>query len=211
MSDQFIHGTGRVPSSIPTRARSPPRDYQEEADVQFHSVVVRPNRPDEESVYRTQSVTVHSSRNRDNESVNSSKGPKVVGADIKIQRIDEKFRNKTEDTKTTVIKATRRQDEDDEDFFALDCDEVSRMIEDGSVIFRYFVIAAALFMLVGNIIDYKRQLVYNYGVNPLFIGISVYVWIFSIFVMTLELQPFRSGVSMCHRIILSQLNCLRFV
>ena len=213
MADDLIHGTGRVPSSIPRGHKRNLEGAREQLSSikRFQSVQVRPhNKPNDESVFRTQSVIVHSSRNYQEK----NKAPKVYGADVDLQRIDEKFRNRTDDTKTTIITATRIQDDDDDDFFAIDCDELTRMLEDGPIKFRFLVIIGALFMAIGSVIDYHEQKSYNNygsgGMTPLFFIITLYVWIFGAFIISLEIKPFHMGVSAFHRIILDQLNILRF-
>lgn len=118
--------------------------------------------------------------------------------------------------KTAVITAHKRNSEDDRrsSSLALDCNEMTKMLEDGPLKFRILVLLGAIFMVVANIMDYNELQFNNYygssGVETLFFIISLYIWIFGAFIITLEMRPFRKGVSVFHRWILEQMSFLRF-
>ncbi len=205
----LLHGTGRVPSSVPTGYLEERREVLSSIK-RFQSAQARENKkPSLDSTPRTQSVIVHSSR----QVAEKPKAPIVYGANVNLQRIDEKFRTRSDDARTTVITATRKYDDGD-DLFAVDCDELTRMIEDGPLKFRIVVMIVALFMVVASLIDYNAQSSYNNygggGMTPMFLPISIYVWVFSAFIITLEIKPFRMGTSAFHKLVLDQMNILRF-
>jgi hypothetical protein len=120
--------------------------------------------------------------------------------------------------KTAVITARRRNSKDDDhsSSLALDCTEMRKMLEDGPLKFRILVLLGAIFMVIANIIDYDKLLEdnnYYYssaGIETLFFVISLYIWLFGAFIITLEMRPFRKGVSLFHRWILEQISFLRF-
>lgn len=115
--------------------------------------------------------------------------------------------------KTTIrIKKERESDEP----LCFDCHELTKALEKGPCGFRAVVGCGALFSLVAACLDYWDRDYYEAyygdgdGSDFLFFVITCYIWVFSVFILTLELPPFRYEVSILHIIVLRFLKVLRF-
>ena len=189
MNNSIIHGTGRTPNSAPTFVSN-----------------VEDKREQLSAIKRMQTIKV-----KEPEVPEKSTKIRVVGdPDVDLLSVSEPFRNK-ETEKTAVISVHRKYDDGNDEGFALDCDEITRMLEDGPVKFRFLVLCGAVFMVLSSAFEYNQEKFYGYyGISPLFFIISLYVWIFGAFIITLEIMPFSMGVSEIHKLILDHLNILRF-
>jgi len=189
-SNSIIHGTGRTPNSVPTFVSN-----------------VEDRREQLSAIKRMRTVKA----NKEPDVPEKSTKIRVVGdPDVDLLSVSEPYRKKDTE-KTSVVKVHRRQYDDDDEGFALDCDEITRMLEDGPVKFRFLVVCGAVFMVISSAFEYNQEKFYGYyGISPLFFIISLYVWIFGAFIITLEIMPFSMGVSEIHKTILDHLNILRF-
>ena len=195
MSDNNkIHGTGRTANSAPTFVSN-----------------VEDKREQLSAIKRMQTLKVKAHKAPEIIPAGKPKIRIVGDPDADLMSVNEPFRNKKE-SQTTVISVNRNHYDDDEDEgFALDCDEIRSMLEDGPIKFRFLVLCSAIFMVIASIFEYNQQKYYSYyGVSPLFYIISLYVWIFGAFIISLEIMPFSMGVSSIHKMILEQMNILRF-
>ena len=94
--------------------------------------------------------------------------------------------------KTTTVRIKKDRDSDDS-MLGFDCHEINKLLEKGPCGFRALVGCGALFSLVAACIDYWDKDYYGdyyggYGDNGsefLFFVITCYIWIFSVFIMTL--------------------------
>ena len=221
-----MHGTGRVPSSSPTRLAKieiiERREQAKFAKIQVsHSTLSNDERlppppPSPSSPPRTQSVKIHNKKQ-----AKDKPKLKVYGEDVELQHIDAKYmaaRKNKGNTKFTVIQCERKYDDDD-DFLCCNCfDYFKSLLEDGPIKFRYVIVAVALFTMVTSVIDYdlmrgqRNYYGYNRGnnVSPFVSLITSYVLIFGLFIISLEMYPFRMGMSVFHRTILQHVNVFRF-
>lgn len=193
MSDNtIIHGTGRTPNSVPTCGSN-----------------IEDKREQLSAIKRVQS-TLNKGKTDKGHEVTGKPRIRVVGdPDADLMPVNETFRKKED--KTTVISVRGRKHDDDDEGFGLDCDEIKRMLEVGPIKFRFLVVCSALFMVIASIFEYNQQKFYSYyGVSALFYIISLYVWIFGAFIISLEIMPFGMGVFSIHKLILDQMNILRF-
>lgn len=217
-----MHGTGRVPSSSPTRLAKieiiERREQANFAKIQVsHSTLSNDERlPPPSPPPRTQSVKIHNKKK-----AKDKPKLKVHGEDIELQHVDAKYmeaRKNKGNTKFTVIQCERKYNDDD-DFLCCNCsDYFKSLLEDGPIKVRYVIIAVALFTMVACVIDYdmmrgqRSYYGYNRGknVSPFVSLITSYVLIFGLFIISLEMNPFRMGMSVFHRTILQHVNVFRF-
>jgi hypothetical protein len=113
-----------------------------------------------------------------------------------------------------VITARRKNSSGDKNApLALDCTEITKLLENGPSKFRVLVLLGAISMVIANIVDYNQMQYSSYygsAVSALYFVISIYIWLFGAFIITLEMRPFKSGVFFIHKWILEQLSFLRF-
>jgi len=136
----------------------------------------------------------------------------VASRYIELPHLKESFLNKDLD-ETSVIHVKGSVDDGDDGLF-MDCEELKRYMADGPIRFRTVTFIGAIFMLVASFIDYQEEKNYTYygydSMSPLFVGITIYVWIFGLFIASLEIRPFHMTVSIFHRFILRYFSILRF-
>lgn len=199
MNDQsLLHGTGRMPNTGYSTTSSS-----------------RSNSANNTTSSSTSSTSRNHGNNNSSNQHNQSRPSNTTSTKpINYYKINTSTTASTT-PKTAVITAHKRNSDNDHSSLALDCANISKMLEDGPLKFRILVLLGALFMVIANIIDYdKLQNSANYyggsGLETLYLIISLYIWLFGTFIITLEMRPFRKGVSLFHRWILEQLSFLRF-
>lgn len=221
-TNQYLHGTGRSPNTMPPSGQLESKREQLSVMKRMKSVAVTKNE-DEKVMVRTNYIEEAPATNilrvQGKTSTSDDKTKiKVIGdsdPNFELKHISEPFRKKEDDSKTTVILARHNYGSDyDEDGLFFDCEEITRLLESGPMSFRYLVIAGALFMVIANIYDYQQKSYYSYygsgGISTSFFLISLYIWLFGAFIISLEIMPFKNGVTSIHRLILEQLGFLRF-
>lgn len=92
--------------------------------------------------------------------------------------------------KTTTVRI--KKDKEPDDLLCFDCHEMNKLLENGPCGFRAVVACGALFSLIAACLDYWDRDYYeayygygNGGGDFLFFIITLYTWIFSVFIMTL--------------------------
>ena len=217
MSNSIIHGSGRAPSSGPTRSLLASKSDLEDRRDQLSAIKRNISMPSQSPSSSPSPVAVRLKKQY--LPPETHKKRVVASADIDLRSINESFRNKDGNSgKKTAIIAVRHKYDEDNDALAFNCAELTKCLEDGPITFRILVLLGALFMLIGSLMDYNEQKggsnYYRYssngGISPLYFVISLYVWVFSIFIVTLEMKPFHMGISKGHQIILEYMQILRF-
>ncbi len=112
--------------------------------------------------------------------------------------------------KTSVITVKKEiSDYYDDDPLGSDFAEMCNDVQNSPLNFRFFTCIIALFMVIASVIDYSDESYYG-DVSMLYTFVSLYVWIFAIFLITLEIRPFRQSPTEIHREALKLLRVLRF-
>jgi len=88
------------------------------------------------------------------------------------------------------------------------CTEYSEAMGDGPMPLRALAFFGGFSMIVGSVVDFIEK--ENYGIPLLFLLVSIYIWIFGLFIITLEGRPFHLEVPHFHRVILTYFEILRF-
>jgi hypothetical protein len=112
--------------------------------------------------------------------------------------------------KTSVITVKKEiSDYYDDDPLGSDFAEMCADIQNSPLNLRFFTCIIALFMVIASVIDYSDESYYG-DVSMLYTFVSLYVWIFAIFLITLEISPFKQTPTEIHRELLKLLRVLRF-
>lgn len=209
MNDRsLMHGLGRTTANSLSRS-SKQNNQQQASNNSIRTYYIPPHQS--EDYYSSSSAVAGNSRNHQTSSSPSTS--KIYDSGTAVASRPHFSQNPKRMVKTAVVTARRRSSHNDNKSLALDCTEITRMLEEGPLKFRIFVLFGAIFMVVANIMDYNKTQYSDYygsGVGALFFVISLYIWLFGAFIITLEMRPFRSGVSLIHRAILEQVSFLRF-
>lgn len=112
--------------------------------------------------------------------------------------------------KTSVITVKKEiSDYYDDDPLGSDFAEMCTDVQNSPLNLRFFSCIIALFMVIASVIDYSDESYYG-DVSMLYTFVSLYVWIFAIFLITLEIPPFKQTPTEIHREALKLLRVLRF-
>jgi hypothetical protein len=108
-----------------------------------------------------------------------------------------------------------RQDSDTYDNLepmVIDCESITRKLEHGPFRFRHACLLGGANMILCNFIDWNDDQTYYavYDRTLMFILVSTYIWVFGLFIVTMEMKPFGKRLSVFHRIVLDFVYMLRF-
>mmetsp|Transcript_24196 Transcript_24196/g.29783 ORF Transcript_24196/g.29783 Transcript_24196/m.29783 type:complete len:357 (+) Transcript_24196:175-1245(+) len=109
--------------------------------------------------------------------------------------------------KTSVITVKKEISDEDEDMISIDC--LKNMFADGPISFRLIVCFTCIFMVIANVIDLRQESYYG-EITIAYNIASLYVWCFAIFVISLEIRPFKYTLSEIHKEALFYVKVLRF-
>ena len=111
--------------------------------------------------------------------------------------------------KSSVTITKRIYDHHTDDALGADFADFVVDIKNSSLNFRFFTCVIVAFMAIASLLDFQDQYYYD-DFSPLYSLISAYIWIFAIFVITLEGRPFHQTPTDIHRTLLRALRVLRF-
>ena len=114
--------------------------------------------------------------------------------------------------KKTKVITVRREIEDRyyEDALGADIADFCIEMQNGPLSFRFLTCLGCIFMVVASLIDYSGAAAYYGEVSFLYSVVSIYVWIFALFVVTVEIIPFHQRPSELHIMIFSSFRLLRY-
>lgn len=109
----------------------------------------------------------------------------------------------------TVRRETSDPFDDDDDALGGDFVDCCYNLQNGPLSLRFLVCFVALFMVIASSIDFDETGYYG-EISFFYSAVSLYLWIFAIFIISLEIRPFRSAPTEIHRITLRNVRVLRF-
>lgn len=113
--------------------------------------------------------------------------------------------------KTKVITVRREiTDRYYEDALGADLADFCIEMQNGPLSFRFLTCLGCIFMVVASLIDYSGAATYYGEVSFLYSAVSLYVWIFALFVVTVEIIPFQQRPSELHIMVFNLFRLLRF-
>lgn len=200
--------------------RSNSRNYDESDDSIESDDSMSYYQPMEDNVHEPEEKYIREPKVLTVQGHHNQKRNKVKGSPSKIQSIPEAFRERNDDTKTTIVKVakhkkhkSRDDNVDEDDQGPISCESTSQLLENGPIRFRHVCLIGGFGMILGNLIDWNDDQNYYYQVKEktlMYTIISIYVWIIGLFIMTLEMRPFGQRLSMIHRFILEFIYMLRY-
>ena len=165
-------------------------------------------------------ITASRQKTTSSKTVKTSKTSKTKLTVKAVTKKQQKYKLASDRTTVTVktnpkakkkvgVITIRRDLSDLEDPLASDINEFCGSLRDGPLSFRFLTCVGALFMVISNIVDYTDEAYYD-SVSLFYTGISAYIWVFSVFVITLDIRPFHCRPFWIHRFILHFVKVLRF-
>mmetsp|Transcript_10756 Transcript_10756/g.13597 ORF Transcript_10756/g.13597 Transcript_10756/m.13597 type:complete len:422 (+) Transcript_10756:66-1331(+) len=96
-----------------------------------------------------------------------------------------------------------------EDELVNDCAQFWRNLQHGPLNYRFLTCVGAIFMVVATVIDFEEQSYYG-DVSIFYTIVALYVWVFAIFIISLEVRPFHHSLPEIHRDVIKTIKVLRF-